>query len=110
MENCIFCKIASHEIPTNAEWENEDAIAFHDIHPKAPVHILIIPKKHIEKPWELSSAELSIMLNAAKEISRKLDVQETGFRLLFNVGVHAGQEINHVHLHLIGGAPSTAMY
>lgn len=85
-------------------------MAFKDIHPKAPVHVLIVPKRHIERPEELRAKELHDMMIGSEEIAQILGVKETGYRLLFNVGKHAGQEIDHAHLHLLGGAPSKSMY
>lgn len=85
-------------------------MAIHDIHPKAPVHILIVPKRHLERPEELRADEIHDMMIGSEEIAQILGVKETGYRLLFNVGKHAGQEIDHVHLHLIGGRPSGSIY
>ena len=86
------------------------SIAFKDIHPKAPVHILIVPKQHTERPEELSQDELYDLFLGSEEIAKIMDVKKTGYRLLFNVGSHAGQVIDHVHLHLIGGKLSKAIY
>jgi len=110
MDDCLFCKIIAETVPSQKILETTHYIAFHDIHPKAPVHVLIVPKRHVERPEELRSEEIHDMITGSEEIAQILSVKETGYRLLFNVGEHAGQEINHVHLHLIGGALAKAMY
>jgi len=110
MKECIFCKIIAEEIPCEKVLETTNYIAFRDIHPKAPVHVLIVPQRHLEKPEELNPNELADMFRGSEEIAEILGVKETGYRLLFNVGLHAGQEISHVHLHLLGGQASKAMY
>lgn len=85
-------------------------MAFKDIHPKAPVHVLIVPKRHVERPESLRAEELHDMFLGSEEVAQILGVKETGYRLLFNVGQHAGQEIDHAHLHLLGGTPAKGMY
>lgn len=110
MDNCLFCKIIREEIPSEQIIETSNYVAFKDIRPKAPVHILIVPKRHVERPEELRPEEIADMLNGSEEISEILGVKESGYRLLFNVGKHAGQEIDHVHMHLLGGTPSKLMY
>ena len=110
MESCLFCKIVSEELPCEKVIETKHYIAFKDIHPKAPVHVLIVPKSHVERPEELRVEELADMFTGSEEVAQILGVKETGYRLLFNVGKHAGQEIDHAHLHLLGGAPAKGMY
>ncbi len=110
MTDCLFCKIIREEIPSEQVLETTNYVAFKDIHPKAPVHVLIVPKRHVERPEELRPEEIADMLNGTEEIAQILGVKETGYRLLFNVGTHAGQEIDHVHLHLLGGAPAKSLY
>lgn len=110
MNDCLFCKIIREEIPSEQIIETSHYVAFKDIHPKAPVHVLIVPKRHVERPEELRPEEIADMLNGSEEVAEILGVKETGYRLLFNVGKHAGQEIEHVHMHLLGGAPATNMY
>lgn len=104
---CIFCQIVSREIPTNFVYEDGDIVAFPDIHPVAPVHILIIPKKHIESVNELQKEDRELagnMILVAKGLARKLKISQDGYKLLFRTGKHGGQEVEHLHLHLIGGA------
>ena len=110
MSDCLFCKIISGELPCDKVIETSHYMAFKDIHPKAPVHILIVPKRHIERPEELRAEEIHDMLRGSEEIAQILGVKEAGYRLVFNAGNHAGQEIDHAHLHLLGGAPAKSMY
>ena len=110
MENCLFCRIIKGELPCEKVIETSYYMAFKDIHPKAPVHVLIAPKRHVERPEELRAEEIHDMLHGSEEVAQILGVKESGYRLLFNVGEHAGQEIDHVHLHLLGGAQAKSMY
>jgi histidine triad (HIT) family protein len=110
MENCLFCQITAGRKPSDKVLETATYVAFKDIHPKAPVHVLIVPKRHVERPEELKPAEISDMLTGSEKIAQLLGVKDTGYRLVFNIGSHAGQEIEHVHLHLLGGALAQAMY
>lgn len=110
MSDCLFCKIIAGKINSTKVIETAHSYAFHDIHPKAPVHILIVPKRHVERPEELRPDEIADMIACSEEIAQITGIKETGYRLLFNVGKHAGQEIDHAHMHLIGGAPSRAMF
>ena len=110
MSECLFCQIISGGLPCEKVMETSHYMAFEDINPKAPVHILIVPKRHIERPEELRAEEIHDMLRGSEEIAQILGVKDTGYRLMFNVGTHAGQEIDHAHLHLLGGAPAKGMY
>ena len=104
---CIFCKIINKEIPSEIVYEDEDVLAFKDVHPLAPVHILIIPKKHIESIADLGDADTLLagkLILTAKKIAVDFDISEKGYKLLFRVGEWGGQEVPHIHLHLIGGA------
>lgn len=106
MDNCIFCKIINKQIPTKIIFEDDLVIAFDDINPKAPIHILIIPKKHIETIDNAKNIEkqlLGHMILIAQKISRKKKISNTGYRLVFNVKKHAGQVVDHIHLHILGG-------
>ena len=111
MNDCIFCKIANKEIPSNIVFENEHVVAFEDLAPVAPVHILIVPKKHIANTMELglNDAEedfdyVKEVFKAAKEIAKLKNVDTSGFRIINNCGEDAGQTVKHIHFHLIGGA------
>ncbi|QQG50060.1 MAG: HIT domain-containing protein [Candidatus Berkelbacteria bacterium] len=110
MNDCLFCKIIREELESKKVLETSHYVAFHDIHPKAPVHVLIVPKRHVERPEELRADEIHDMLVGSEEVAQITGVKESGYRLLFNVGQHAGQEIDHVHMHLIGGTVSKALY
>ena len=103
----IFDKIIRKEIPADIVAETDEILAFRDIHPLAPVHVLIIPKKRIATINDLSDEDGRLVGNMflmARNIARDLNVSEKGYKLLFRVGEHGGQEIPHIHLHLIGGA------
>jgi histidine triad (HIT) family protein len=103
----IFSKIINKEIPANIVYETDNVLAFKDINPQAPVHILIIPKVEIPKVTDLKSSEhsnlLGEMFDVANIIAKDLCIAEDGFRLVFNCGDNGGQEVYHLHLHLLGG-------
>jgi histidine triad (HIT) family protein len=104
--DCIFCKIVNGDIPADFIYQDESVLAFRDINPQAPTHILIIPKKHIERisDIDIEDADLvSKMVLAAKKIAQDESISESGFRLVFNNNKDAGQEVFHIHLHLLGG-------
>jgi histidine triad (HIT) family protein len=108
MADCIFCKIAQKEIPAEIIFENDDIIAFNDVNPIAPVHVLIIPKKHIKSVAELQKEDAGLMgeiIVIAKKIAEDLRISQNGYKLLIRVGKYGGQEVDHLHLHLIGGVP-----
>ncbi len=101
---CIFCKIVNGEIPSNKVLESGDFIAFHDLYPIAPIHILIIPKEHID-PFQDTPAELmGRMTPFIQEVAKVLGLDKSGYRLITNNGEDGGQEIKHLHFHLVGGA------
>ncbi len=103
----IFCKIINKEIPAEIIYEDREILAFKDIHPAAPVHILIIPKKHIESVNVLADKDADLvgkMILTAKKIAQDLQISEKGYKLLIRTGEDGGQEVPHLHLHLIGGA------
>ncbi len=103
----IFSKIINKEIPANIVFESDKVLAFKDINPQAPVHILIIPKIVIPKVTDISGNEhsqlLGEMIDAANKIAKDLGIADDGFRLVFNCGENGGQEVYHLHLHLLGG-------
>ncbi|HKL11589.1 MAG TPA: histidine triad nucleotide-binding protein [Clostridia bacterium] len=108
MGDCIFCKIANGEIPTDFVFESERVVAFNDLNPVAPVHVLIIPKEHFESVNDLDEKEACLfqdMTLAAKNIAESLGLKDNGYRLVINNGKEAGQEVGHLHMHLIGGRP-----
>ncbi len=106
MPDCIFCKIVDGEIPTEKVYENDDLLAFDDINPVAPVHILIVPKKHIATLNDVSSADealLGKMLVCAKELAARRKLADEGYRTVMNCMAGAGQSVFHIHAHLLGG-------
>jgi histidine triad (HIT) family protein len=106
MSACIFCRIANREAPADVVFEDGDMLAFRDIDPKAPVHILLIPKKHIESLETADGADQALlgkMVMAARELARKEGVSPDGYRLVLNTNRGAGQSVWHLHLHLLGG-------
>ena len=106
MEECIFCKIAAGTIPCRKVYEDNRVLAFEDIHPMAPIHIIIIPKRHIETLMDVDSegmADLQSMMSAAQEIARLQKVDQKGFRVVINCNEEGGQVVFHLHMHFLGG-------
>jgi len=107
----IFQKIIDKEIPADIVYENDQILAFRDINPQAPTHILIIPKIEIPKVTDIHGKEhgelLGLMFDAANEIARNEGIDQEGFRLVFNCGPKGGQEVYHIHMHLMGGRQMT---
>lgn len=104
MAECLFCRILKKEIPSKPVYEDETVYAFHDINPKAPTHVLIIPKKHIDGVAELAGEDEKLagrLIVQAKRIADSLELES--YRLVFNSGLEAGQSVFHLHLHLLGG-------
>ncbi len=100
---CIFCQIVKGEIPNNTVHENEDFLAFHDLYPKAPVHILIIPKEHVDCFQNTSPDMMAGLTTFTQEVAKKVGLDKNGYRLITNNGPDGGQEILHLHFHLLGG-------
>jgi len=100
---CIFCQIVKGEIPNNTVHENEDFLAFHDIHPTAPIHVLIIPKVHVENFQSVDAQTMAKMTPFIQEVAEKLGIDQTGYRLITNNGSDGGQEVPHLHFHILGG-------
>ena len=106
MEDCVFCKIIKGEIPSDKVYEDEDILAFNDINPATPIHVLIIPKKHIENLMEFKPEDYKLMekiLGTVQKVAKKMGVEEKGFRLIANCGPDSGQEVMHVHFHMLAG-------
>lgn len=106
MSDCIFCKLASGEIPTTVVYQDEEVFAFNDMSPQAPVHVLIIPKKHIASVAQLADTDAGLigrMFTVARDIAAKLGIAENGYRLVVNNGNDGGQSVKHLHAHLLGG-------
>ena len=108
MKDCLFCKIATGQIPSVKVHQDEQFIAFRDINPQAPTHVLIIPRRHIEKLTDLSESDAELlgqMQLLANRIAEQEGIVAGGFRTVFNCGAGAGQSVWHIHLHLLGGRP-----
>ena len=106
MDSCLFCKIANHELQSKIVIEDDQVIAFDDIHPQAPVHVLICPKKHIATLNDVSADDASLlthMFDVAKKIAEQSGIAQKGYRTVFNVNSEGGQVVFHLHLHVIGG-------
>lgn len=106
MFNCIFCKIIKGEIPGKFVYQDEKMVVFHDINPKAPVHVLVVPVKHIGSLREIDGEDKELLGNLmlkVKQIAEKLGIDKTGYKLIANNGEGAGQLVFHLHFHLLGG-------
>lgn len=106
MEDCIFCKIAAGSIPSRMVYEDEKVLAFEDINPMAPVHVVIIPKRHVATLMDVDPsgmADLQAMMSAAQEVARVKKVDQKGFRVVINCNTEGGQVVFHLHMHLLGG-------
>ncbi|MFC1576461.1 histidine triad nucleotide-binding protein [Candidatus Omnitrophota bacterium] len=106
MSDCIFCKIAKGEIESKVVYKDDQLVAFEDMRPRAPVHIVIIPKKHIERVSDIGEGETRLageMVAAAAKLAREKNIESSGYRLVMNCNKDAGQEVFHLHLHLMGG-------
>lgn len=106
MAGCIFCGIARGEVPARTVLETEDVVAFHDLDPKAPTHVLVIPRRHIESVDGMSPEDAELIgrvFAAAKEVARKEGVAAGGYRLVTNIGANGGQTVPHLHVHVLGG-------
>ena len=106
MEDCIFCKIVKGEIPSSKVYEDEDILAFKDINPVTPVHILVIPKKHIESLNDIEAKDeklLGKIFLTIKKIAKEQGIAEKGYRVVNNCGEDGGQEVKHLHFHILGG-------
>lgn len=107
-ENCVFCKIVAGESPGQVVYQDDHATAFHDSRPAVPIHILIVPNKHIASISEMRPEDeplIGHLFSVAKEIAEKENVSRSGYRLIINNGPDANQTVYHVHLHLLGGRP-----
>jgi len=101
---CLFCKIVNKEIPSNIIYENDEFLAFHDINPKAPVHLLAIPKVHVDSFNELSPELMGTMTSFIQEVAKEVKIDKSGYRVITNIGENGGQEVKHLHFHILGGA------
>jgi histidine triad (HIT) family protein len=105
-DDCIFCKIVQGTIPAKIAFQNDEMLAFHDINPAAPTHILIVPRQHISSTAELNEQTSSLvgrMVLTAAQLAREQNIEASGYRIVTNTGSDGGQTVNHLHLHLLGG-------
>ena len=103
MENCLFCRIAAGDIPSNKVYEDEQVLAFRDIDPQAPTHVLLIPKKHFANILEADSETIAYLHGIVKKLVKELGIDETGFRVIINTGEDGQQTVKHLHIHILGG-------
>lgn len=112
MTDCLFCRIVAGEIPSTAVLDRPTVYAFRDVAPSAPVHVLVVPKEHVDDVRAITPAHgamLTELLDAANEVARLEGIADDGYRLSFNVGRDAGQTVFHLHLHVVGGLPLGAV-
>ncbi|MBR5228004.1 MAG: histidine triad nucleotide-binding protein [Clostridia bacterium] len=107
MQDCIFCKIINKQIPSNIVYEDEKIISFYDVNPMADIHVLIVPKVHVESINELNESTLESVKYAFSkipEIAESLGIKDSGYRTIINTGKDAGQTVKHLHIHILGGS------
>jgi histidine triad (HIT) family protein len=102
---CVFCRIAAGELPSKKVHEDDLVLAVRDLHPQAPTHVLVIPRAHVASLWELEDEHLAGRLLAVAAQVARAEGLEQGWRLIANTGAHGGQEVQHLHLHVLGGRP-----
>lgn len=105
---CVFCKIVNKELPAKVVYEDDRVMAFHDINPQAPIHILVIPKEHIPTVNDIAEEHKELIghiFTVIRRIAEEMGIAESGYRVLVNCNRDGGQEIYHLHFHLLGGAP-----
>ena len=106
MEGCIFCMIATGQVPTSFVYEDDTVVAFRDLHPQAPVHVLVVPREHYTGLGDdVPDVVLAAMLAAVPRVAQATGIAESGYRAIINTGPDAGQTVAHLHLHVLGGAP-----
>lgn len=108
MTNCIFCRISHGELPAKIVYEDVHCVAFEDINPKAPVHLLVIPRRHIDSINNMEPEDECLvghLFLVARELARQRGVEKSGYRTIINTGPNAGQSVFHIHLHLLAGRP-----
>ncbi|TAK36559.1 MAG: HIT domain-containing protein [Lysobacteraceae bacterium] len=105
MADCIFCKIAAHEAPATIVHEDEDVVAFEDLGHRAPLHVLVIPRRHVASLAEADAATAGTVAAAAARVAREAGYAERGYRVVTNVGPDAGQSVPHLHFHVLAGRP-----
>jgi len=110
MNDCLFCKIATKEIPANIVYEDADLMVFNDINPKRPIHWLVIPRAHLSSLNDLNDASLaSKLLSMIPKLAKQYKFSNNGYRVVINTRSHGGQEVDHLHIHVLAGAPAGPM-
>jgi len=112
LQECLFCRIVRKEVPAEKVLESEFALAFRDINPQAPIHVLVVPKKHIENVLALETQHAPVLFDIfhlAQQVAKKEGADKSGFRLVFNNGPDAGQAVDHLHLHVLGKKKLSAL-
>ncbi len=105
-QNCLFCRIVNGEIPAKVAFRDDEVMAFHDIDPRAPVHVLVIPRRHIASVAVMEDDDAHVMgrlFVVARDLAREHGIASSGYRLVINAGADAGQSVDHIHLHVLGG-------
>lgn len=102
--DCLFCKIIAGEIPANKVYEDEKTFAFRDVNPQAPVHVLVVPKKHMKNILECDGETAAALVHAVGEVAKKEGLEKDGLRIVSNCGKHGCQSVEHLHIHVLGGA------
>ena len=108
MSDCLFCKIAEKKIPSKIVHEDDKAVAFDDVNPQAPTHVLVIPRKHVASIAELNEADIGLLghlLLTGSKVAKQKGIAEGGYRFVVNTGKNGGQTVFHLHLHVLGGRP-----
>ncbi len=106
--DCLFCGIAAKTMPARVAYEDDTLLAFHDIRPQAPVHLVVIPKRHLDRVSDLTDPDAALvgrLIVAANRLAREQSIAESGYRLVINCNAHGGQTVFHLHLHVLGGRP-----
>lgn len=103
MKGCVFCRIVNRELPAEILYEDDEIAALRDVNPQAPVHVLVIPKKHLATVEDADSGIAGKLIAKATELAKTLGISEKGYRLVINCREHAGQSVNHLHVHIMGG-------
>lgn len=103
MDNCLFCKIIKGDIPSAKVYEDEHVLAFKDIEPQAPIHVLLVPKKHFKSILDVDSDTFGYMQSIVKKLASDLKIDESGFRVVINTGKDGQQSVEHLHFHILGG-------
>ena len=108
MSDCLFCGIAAKTVAARLAYEDDELVAFHDIRPQAPVHLVVIPRRHVSRVSDVTAADATLvgrLIVAANALARQQSLAESGYRLVINCNAHGGQTVYHLHLHLLGGRP-----